>query len=62
MRARTLAGAAVVLAPGHQAIALLGAASVPVLARDAEDVEAVEDPYRRALLTALVRRAIESAR
>jgi CO/xanthine dehydrogenase FAD-binding subunit len=71
-----LAGVAVVLAPGYAAIALLGAASVPVRAAEAERVLAggaapadvaalaaadVEDPYRRALLTALVRRAIESA-
>jgi CO/xanthine dehydrogenase FAD-binding subunit len=71
-----LAGAAVVLAPArHGAIALLGADAVPVRAPAAERAlmegvpgpevarlaaEAVLDPYRRALLTALVRRAIEA--
>jgi CO/xanthine dehydrogenase FAD-binding subunit len=68
-----LAGAAVVLAPGHWSIALLGADSVPVRATAAEEALAagadaariaaagVADPYRRALLTALVARAIEAA-
>ena len=70
-----VAGAAVVRAPGHTAIALLGAESVPVRASEAEAgltaganaAEAAElaaagvsDPYRRALITALVRRAIEA--
>jgi CO/xanthine dehydrogenase FAD-binding subunit len=72
-----VAGAAVVHAPGHAAIALLGAEPVPVRPQDAEAALAggasaaevaelaaagVEDPYRRALLTALVGRAIEAAR
>ena len=72
-----LAGAAVVLVPGeHAAIALLGAGSTPVRARGAEralvagagPAEAgevagvgIEDPYRRALVGAMVRRAIEEA-
>jgi CO/xanthine dehydrogenase FAD-binding subunit len=71
-----VAGAAVVRAPGHAAIALLGAESVPVRASAAEAAvaggasaaeaaqlaaAAVSDPYRRALLTALTRRAIEAA-
>ena len=71
-----VAGAAVVLAPGHAAIALLGAETVPVRATDAEaavtagasPAEAarlaaagVRDPYRRALLTALTTRAIVAA-
>jgi CO/xanthine dehydrogenase FAD-binding subunit len=71
-----VAGAAVVAAPGHAAIALLGAEPVPVRAAEAEAALAagaapeeaaelagagVEEPYRRALLTALVRRAIEAA-
>jgi CO/xanthine dehydrogenase FAD-binding subunit len=55
-----LAGAAVVLAPGYEAVALLGAGSVPVRASGPERLDAVEDPYRRALLTALVRRAIQA--
>jgi CO/xanthine dehydrogenase FAD-binding subunit len=64
------AGAAVVVAPGHAAIALLG----PVRAREAEEAlvagasaaEAAElaaashSGYRRALVTELVRRAIEA--
>ncbi len=72
-----IAGVAVVLVPGeHAAIALLGAEPVPVRAVGAERAlvagasaaEAAElagasaqDEYRRALLTALVRRAIETA-
>jgi CO/xanthine dehydrogenase FAD-binding subunit len=71
-----VAGAAVVVAPGHAAIALLGAEPVPVRAAEAEAALAagaapdeaaelaaagVEAPYRRALLTALVKRAIEAA-
>jgi CO/xanthine dehydrogenase FAD-binding subunit len=71
-----VAGAAVVRAPGHAAIALLGAEPVPVRASAAEAAvaggasaaeaaqlaaAAVSDPYRRALLTALTRRAIEAA-
>jgi CO/xanthine dehydrogenase FAD-binding subunit len=71
-----VAGAAAVLAPGRSALALLGAAYVPVRATAAEralDAGAgaaeaaalaaadVEDPYRRALLTELARRAIEAA-
>jgi CO/xanthine dehydrogenase FAD-binding subunit len=71
-----LAGAAVVLAPErHAAIALLGADVVPVRVPTAARAlvegapgpevarlaaQAVVDPYRRALLTALVRRAIEA--
>jgi CO/xanthine dehydrogenase FAD-binding subunit len=71
-----IAGVAVVLAPGeHAAIALLGAGPVPVRAVAAEQALAagagvgeaaelasasVQDEYRRALLTALVRRAIET--
>jgi len=71
-----IAGAAAVAAPGRAAIALLGAAPVPVRATEAEraldggaspaeaaDLAAadVADPYRRALLTALTRQAIEVA-
>jgi CO/xanthine dehydrogenase FAD-binding subunit len=73
-----LAGAAVVLAPGgHAAIALLGAGPTPVRAVAAEralltgatDAEAaglageeLRDEYRRALVAALVARALEHAR
>jgi len=72
-----LAGAAVVLAPEHAAIALLGAGATPVRAVAAErallagatDGEAATlaggelcDEYRRALVTALVTRALERAR
>ena len=80
-RARThgdfaIAGAAAIVAPGRTAIALLGAAPVPVRATAAEQAldggasvadaaalaaEGVADPYRRALLTALTRQAIEGA-
>lgn len=71
------AGAAVVLAPGvHAAVALLGAAATPTragaceraLVAGAAPAEAallasasVRDDYRRALLTELVRRAVEEA-
>jgi CO/xanthine dehydrogenase FAD-binding subunit len=70
------AGAAVVRAAGHAAIALLGAAPTPVRARAAEQAlvagsgvdEAarlagalVADPWRAALTTSLVRRALEEA-
>jgi CO/xanthine dehydrogenase FAD-binding subunit len=69
-----VAGAAVVHAPGgHAAIALLGAAPVPVRVAAAEQALAggapvpevaalaaddVRDDYRRALITALVQRAV----
>jgi CO/xanthine dehydrogenase FAD-binding subunit len=69
-----LAGVAVVLAPaGHASIALLGAGAVPVRARAAERAlldgadagsaarlagGEVGDGHRRALLTALTRRAL----
>jgi CO/xanthine dehydrogenase FAD-binding subunit len=72
-----LAGAAVVLTPGeHAAIALLGAAPVPVRAPAAERALVdgahvaqaarlaaadVSDGYRRALIAALVERALERA-
>jgi CO/xanthine dehydrogenase FAD-binding subunit len=71
-----VAGAAAVVAPGHAALALLGAASVPVRATEAERALVggasaaetaqlatadVADPYTRALLTALTRRAITAA-
>jgi CO/xanthine dehydrogenase FAD-binding subunit len=66
-----VAGAAAVIAPGHAAIALLGAGPRPVRASGIEaavlggdavpDVD-VRDDYQRALLTELVRRAIEAAR
>jgi CO/xanthine dehydrogenase FAD-binding subunit len=71
-----VAGGAVVRAPGHAAIALLGAGPVPVRATDAERAlaagaparEAAElaasaagDGHRRALLAELVREAIEEA-
>jgi CO/xanthine dehydrogenase FAD-binding subunit len=71
-----VAGAAAVLAPGHAALALLGAAPVPVRAAAAEEallagasaaeaaelaVADVRGPYQRALLSALARRAIEEA-
>jgi CO/xanthine dehydrogenase FAD-binding subunit len=54
-----IAGAAVVMAPGHESVALLGAGPTPVRARHPDDLERIEDPYRRALLTALVKRAID---
>jgi CO/xanthine dehydrogenase FAD-binding subunit len=70
------AGAAVVLAPGeHAAIALLGAGPTPVRAQAAERAlvdgagagdagelaaSSIRDEYRRALMTAIVRRAIET--
>jgi len=73
-----LAGAAVVLAPGdHAAIALLGAGTTPVRAVAAEralitgatDAEAaslagegLRDEYRRALVSALVARALKQLR
>jgi CO/xanthine dehydrogenase FAD-binding subunit len=66
-----VAGVAAVIAPGHAAIALLGAEPRPVRAAEIEAAvlagEAVPevdvaDEYRRALLTELVRRAIEAAR
>jgi CO/xanthine dehydrogenase FAD-binding subunit len=72
-----IAGAAVVAAPGHGAIALLGAGPTPVLASDAERALAggasarevaglaaaeVDEGHRRALLGALVREAVEEAR
>ncbi len=68
-----IAGVAAVVAPGHAALALLGAAPVPVRATEAERARAagatlpevatlaaasVTDPYVRALLEALVRRAL----
>jgi CO/xanthine dehydrogenase FAD-binding subunit len=71
-----VAGAAAVLAPGHAALALLGAAPAPVRAHAAEQAilagasahEAADvagahaqDGYRRALVTELARRAIERA-
>jgi CO/xanthine dehydrogenase FAD-binding subunit len=71
-----IAGAAVVNAPGHSAIALLGAAPTPVRARDAEAAltgaataaeaarlaaRLVEDPWKRALTEALVRRTLDEA-
>ena len=56
-----LAGAAVVLAPGYQAVALLGAAAVPVRAHLPAPLDEIDDPYRRALLAALVDRAIAQA-
>ncbi|MFL5889547.1 MAG: xanthine dehydrogenase family protein subunit M, partial [Solirubrobacteraceae bacterium] len=71
-----MAGAAVVRSPGHAAIALLGAAPAPVRAHEAEQAllagsgveEAaglagalVADPWRAALTTSLVRRALEEA-
>ncbi len=54
-----IAGAAVVLAPGHDSVALLGAGPTPVRARHPGELERIADPYRRALLTALVKRAID---
>jgi CO/xanthine dehydrogenase FAD-binding subunit len=69
-----IAAAAVVAAPGHGAIALLGAAPRPLRAREAEGLLAqgappaevarsagalVDDPWRSALTTALVQRALE---
>jgi aerobic carbon-monoxide dehydrogenase medium subunit len=70
-----LAGAAVVIAPGHAAIAVFGVGSLPhridaaeraLLAgrpREAAELAGsqLEDRYRRALVTELVRRAIEEA-
>jgi len=70
------AGAAVVVAPGHAAIALLGAGPTPVRARDAEAALAggagaaeaarlaaalVDHPWRAAVTASLVRRALEQA-
>jgi len=70
-----LAGVAVVLAPGeHAAIGLLGAGAIPVRASEAEQAlldgarsghvaalaaAEVKDDYRRALITELVRQALE---
>jgi CO/xanthine dehydrogenase FAD-binding subunit len=71
-----IAGAAVVVAPGHAAIALLGAGATPVRARDAEAAltggagaeraaslaaALVDDPWRAAVTAALVRRALAEA-
>lgn len=71
-----IAGAAVVVAPRHAAIALLGAGPTPVRARRAEAAlvegvpaseaaalaaELVEDEWRAALTRTLVRRALEEA-
>jgi CO/xanthine dehydrogenase FAD-binding subunit len=71
-----MAGAAVVVAPEHAAIALLGAGPTPVRAPEAEAAAVagapadrvaelagglVADPWRRALTTALVRRALAEA-
>lgn len=71
------AGAAVVLAPGYAAVALLGADATPVRARAAEAALAegasaaeagaiaarvVDRPHRRALVAEAVRRAVEAAR
>lgn len=62
-----VAGVAALVAPGHAAIALLGAAPRPVRAPEIEAALLAGDPvpevdvrddYRRALLTELVRRAI----
>jgi CO/xanthine dehydrogenase FAD-binding subunit len=70
------AGAAVVVAPGHAAIALLGAAPTPVRATEAEAALAggaaraeaaalagalVADAWKRAMTTALVGRALAEA-
>jgi CO/xanthine dehydrogenase FAD-binding subunit len=72
-----IAGAAVVVAPGHAAIALLGAGPTPVRATAAEEAlvagapaaeaarlagSLVDDQWRAALTTSLVRRALEGAR
>jgi CO/xanthine dehydrogenase FAD-binding subunit len=71
-----IAGAAVINAPGHSAIALLGTAPTPLRAHEAEAArtdgahpaeaariaaQLVEDPWKRALTAALVRRALEEA-
>lgn len=71
-----IAGAAVVVAPGHAAIALLGAGPTPVRAREAEGAVVdgaaaadaarlagglVEGEWRAALTTALVLQALEEA-
>jgi len=71
-----IAGAAVVLAPGHAAIALLGAGPTPVRAREAEAglasgmgaaeaaalaARLVDHPWRAALTGRLVRHALEEA-
>ncbi len=71
-----VAGAAVVLAPGHAAVALLGAGWTPLRAPEAERAlaggaearegaalaaELVEDEQRAALTAALVGQAIEAA-
>jgi CO/xanthine dehydrogenase FAD-binding subunit len=70
------AGAAVVLAPGHAAVAVLGSGSHPVRAAGAERAlregagareaaalaaEVVEDAHRRALVADVTRRALEQA-
>jgi CO/xanthine dehydrogenase FAD-binding subunit len=72
-----VAGAAVVLAPGHAAVALLGAGWTPLRAPEAERAlaggaearegaalaaELVDDEQRAALTAALVGQAIEAAR
>jgi carbon-monoxide dehydrogenase medium subunit len=54
-----LAGAAVVMARTLESVALLGAGPTPVRARHPDELERIEDPYRRALLTELVKRAID---
>jgi CO/xanthine dehydrogenase FAD-binding subunit len=70
-----LAGAAVVVAPGHAAIAVFGVGSLPRRIPEAEQAllggrrqdaaelaaAHLEDRYRRALVTELVRRAITEA-
>jgi carbon-monoxide dehydrogenase medium subunit len=71
-----IAGAAVVVAPGHAAVALLGAGPAPVRARDAEAAllrgagaadaaqlaaAVVDHPWRAALTAALVERALVEA-
>jgi CO/xanthine dehydrogenase FAD-binding subunit len=70
------AGAAVVLGPGHAAVAVLGTGSHPVRAAAAEHAlregatareaaalasQEVEDPHRRALVAELTRRALVQA-
>ena len=70
------AGAAVVLAPGHAAVAILGTGSHPLRATDAERAlsqgasareaaalaaQEIEHPHRRALVAELTRRALVQA-
>jgi CO/xanthine dehydrogenase FAD-binding subunit len=56
-----IAGVAAVVAGDRTTLGLLGAASTPVVVDSEAAIPDVADPYRRALLSALARRAIEAA-